>query len=72
MSIVRPGLLGDKQSFKQTVRKERKDDSDAIQTLVKQSMIRNRRSETTNEWTKREIDTIRVDFTEDEMTFIIH
>lgn len=69
MSIVRPGLLGDKQSFKRTVRTERQDDSQAIQTLVKQSMIRNRRAETTNEWTKRDIETIRVDFTKEEMEF---
>ncbi|GEL77348.1 DEAD/DEAH box helicase [Tenuibacillus multivorans] len=73
MSIVRPGLLGDKQSFKRTVREERKDDnSNAIQTLVKQSMVRNRRSETTNHWTKRDIDTIYVDFTDEEMEFYKH
>ncbi|RPF55644.1 DEAD/DEAH box helicase [Aquisalibacillus elongatus] len=70
MSIVRPGLLGDKTSFKKTVRQERQNsDSQAIQTLVKQSMIRNRRSETTSEWTGREIETIHVDFTEEEFEF---
>ncbi|TFB23819.1 DEAD/DEAH box helicase [Filobacillus milosensis] len=69
MSIVRPGLLGDKYSFKKNVKQERHEDSHAIQTLIKQSMIRNRRSDTENDWTKRDIETIFVDFTEQELEF---
>ncbi|MGM8214100.1 DEAD/DEAH box helicase [Bacillaceae bacterium W0354] len=70
MSIVRPGLLGDKLSFKKAVREERHNgENNVIQKLIKQSMVRNRRAETTNQWTDRHIQTIKVDFTDEEQQF---
>lgn len=70
MSIVRPGLLGDKASFRKAVKKERENgDNGAIKKLIQQSMIRNRRSETGNNWTERNIETVHVNFTEKEQQF---
>lgn len=69
MSIVRPGLLKDKASFKRQVKKENSSENNATQQLIKQSMIRNRRVDTKSNWTDRNIETIRVNFTEEEQRF---
>ncbi|MDV2580971.1 DEAD/DEAH box helicase [Alkalibacillus haloalkaliphilus] len=63
MKIVRPGLLGDKRIFKEKVKKS---SYDTIQTLIKQSMVRSRKSDVQDPWAAREIKTIQVDFTEEE------
>ncbi|PKR78978.1 ATP-dependent helicase [Halalkalibacillus sediminis] len=70
MSIVRPGLLGNKTRFKELVRKSNKEDrNQSIQTLIQQSMIRNRREETEHPWTDRHVQTISIDFTPEEISF---
>ncbi|GAA0457931.1 DEAD/DEAH box helicase [Alkalibacillus silvisoli] len=63
MKIVRPGLLGDKRIFKEKVKKSH---YESVQTLIKQSMVRSRKSDVQDNWASRDIQTIHVDFTEEE------
>ncbi|WP_188206145.1 DEAD/DEAH box helicase [Alkalibacillus aidingensis] len=63
MQIVRPGLLGDKKIFKEQVKES---NYDAVQTLIKQSMVRTKKSDVLDEWATRDISTIKVDFNEEE------
>ncbi|MET3684290.1 SNF2 family DNA or RNA helicase [Alkalibacillus flavidus] len=63
MTIVRPGLLGDRRLFKQRVNDDQDKD---IQSIVRQSMIRTRKKDITTQWGERHISTEQISFTEDE------
>ncbi|MDQ0158611.1 DEAD/DEAH box helicase [Alkalibacillus salilacus] len=66
MKIVRPGLLGDRRLFHKRVNHRH---DEAIQSLIRQSMVRTRKRDIETQWGERHIDTMYVDFSSDEQGF---
>ncbi|GAB3052068.1 DEAD/DEAH box helicase [Virgibacillus ainsalahensis] len=69
VSILRPGLLGNHDSFLEQFGKDRKriKDDFYLKQLIKKVMIRNTRKDTSLNTTKRHIETIWTDFSPEEM-----
>lgn len=67
VSLLKPGHLGNYETFQQTFYKNKKlQISHYLKELVNQVMIRNRRNDTGIEWTNRNIETIPIRFTKEE------
>lgn len=68
VSILKPGFLGDYQTFNKKFSKKNRnvDDDQYLKKLIQQVMVRHRRQDTDIEWTKRKVETISVDFTPEE------
>ncbi|WP_100010676.1 DEAD/DEAH box helicase [Lentibacillus sediminis] len=68
VSILKPGHLGNYESFRETYGKDGKDiaEDDYLKTLIQKVMVRNTRKDTSLRDTKRNIETIWVDFTLEE------
>ncbi|MGD6967006.1 DEAD/DEAH box helicase [Rossellomorea vietnamensis] len=68
VSLLKPGHLGNESGFSEKYKKgSRSVGNDAhLKELVNKVMIRNRRSDTGIEWTKRHVKTVLIDFTEQE------
>ncbi|MGF2617052.1 DEAD/DEAH box helicase [Rossellomorea vietnamensis] len=68
VSLLKPGHLGNESGFTEKYKKgSRSVGNDAhLKELVNKVMIRNRRSDTGIEWTKRHVKTVLIDFTEQE------
>src|SRR5699024_12074263 len=65
VSIIKPGLLGDLETFKKTyVRK--KSDQRPLHQLIQRVMVRNRRKETILDDVKRNIETVWLSFSKEE------
>lgn len=69
VSILKPGFLGDYQTFAEKFGKNIKNlDQDIhLKQLVQKVMVRNLRQDTGIDWTKRKVETIQIEFTEAEM-----
>ncbi|MBM7633679.1 DEAD/DEAH box helicase [Geomicrobium sediminis] len=68
VSILKPGHLGDEQSFKRQYKEDQKDlSNDDIKTLVQHVMVRNRRADTKIDWKKRNVENYMVTFTNEEI-----
>lgn len=68
VSLLKPGHLGNESGFSEKYKTgSRSVGNDAhLKELVNKVMIRNRRSDTGIEWTKRHVKTVLIDFTEQE------
>ncbi|MFP7493651.1 SNF2-related protein [Terribacillus saccharophilus] len=68
VSLLKPGYLGSYKQFKDTYGDDRKDAEEHhyLKELIRKVMVRNRREETGLQWTKRKVETIYIDFTEQE------
>ncbi|MGD6803915.1 DEAD/DEAH box helicase [Rossellomorea aquimaris] len=68
VSLLKPGHLGNESGFSEKYKKgSRSVGNDAhLKELVNKVMIRNRRSDTGIEWTKRHVKTVLIEFTEHE------
>ncbi len=68
VSLLKPGHLGSETDFYNKYKKDSRslDDDEHLKELVNKVMIRNRRADTGIEWTKRIVETIRIEFTEKE------
>ncbi|MGD7025192.1 DEAD/DEAH box helicase [Rossellomorea vietnamensis] len=68
VSLLKPGHLGNESGFSEKYKKgSRSVGNDAhLKELVNKVMIRNRRSDTGIEWTKRHVKTVLIEFTEQE------
>ncbi|WP_416149533.1 DEAD/DEAH box helicase [Salipaludibacillus sp. HK11] len=60
ISLLKPGYLGDEDSFLQTFQKG--EHHEELRELTKKVMIRNRREETNLDWPKRYVETVPVHF----------
>ncbi|CQR46829.1 RNA polymerase-associated protein RapA [Paraliobacillus sp. PM-2] len=69
VSILKPGYLGDFKTFSEKFGKNNKalENDTHLKQLIKQVMVRNRRTDTGLEWTKRHVETIWIDFSKEEM-----
>ncbi|MCZ0704074.1 SNF2 family DNA or RNA helicase [Natronobacillus azotifigens] len=65
VSILKPGFLGDYESFSKKFNKKNRnaEDDQYLKRLIQKVMVRNRREDTNIKWTKRKVETIYVDFT---------
>lgn len=70
ITLLKPGYLGTYEDFKETYKGHDKaiEKNPYLQQLISKVMIRNRREDTGITWTKRKVETIWVDFTEEEST----
>ncbi|WP_409251333.1 DEAD/DEAH box helicase [Bacillus sp. SCS-153A] len=68
VSLLKPGHLGNETGFSEKYKKgKRSVGNDAhLKELVNKVMIRNRRSDTGIEWTKRHVKTVIIEFTDEE------
>ncbi|MBB6444899.1 DEAD/DEAH box helicase [Bacillus benzoevorans] len=68
VSLLKPGHLGSESDFYNQYNKDSRsvDDDEHLKELVNKVMIRNRRTDTGIEWTKRIVDTIAIDFSAEE------
>lgn len=68
VSLLKPGYLGSYKQFKDTYGDDRRDAEEHhyLKELIRKVMVRNRREETGLQWTKRKVETIWIDFTEQE------
>ncbi|WP_456274065.1 DEAD/DEAH box helicase [Bacillus sp. AK031] len=68
VSLLKPGHLGNESAFAEKYKKgSRSVGNDAhLKELVNKVMIRNRRSDTGIEWTKRHVKTVLIDFSKEE------
>ncbi|MFJ6411563.1 DEAD/DEAH box helicase [Terribacillus saccharophilus] len=68
VSLLKPGYLGSYKQFKDTYGDDRRDAEEHhyLKELIRKVMVRNRRGETGLQWTKRKVETIWIDFTEQE------
>lgn len=68
VSILKPGFLGDYESFSKKFNKKNRnaEDDQYLKRLIQKVMVRNRREDTNIKWTKRKVETIYVDFTQRE------
>ncbi|WP_439647374.1 DEAD/DEAH box helicase [Aquibacillus saliphilus] len=70
VSILKPGHLGNYEDFTDLFGKDRKNlFNDAhLKQLIQKVMVRNRREDTGIDWTKRNVETIWIDFTPEEQS----
>lgn len=68
ISLLKPGHLGNFQSFQEAFKGNRKDgEAEAfLHELVNQVMVRNRRQDTGMEWTSRHVEVVPIQFTKEE------
>ena len=68
VSLLKPGHLGSESAFFQKYKKDARsiDDDEHLRELVNKVMIRNRREDTGIEWTKRYVETLPIEFTNEE------
>lgn len=68
VSILKPGHLGNYEDFTKRFGRNRNQlsNDEHLKELVKKVMVRNRRDETGVDWTKRNVETVYIDFTEEE------
>ncbi|SEO30855.1 Helicase conserved C-terminal domain-containing protein [Amphibacillus marinus] len=69
VTLLRPGLLGDQQSFLKTFDKGTTVLDDQLKRLIQKVMVRNLRHETELDFTKRHVETITVTLTDEELAF---
>jgi SNF2 family DNA or RNA helicase len=68
VSLLKPGHLGNESAFFEKYKRDSRslNDDEHLKELVNKVMIRNRRSDTGIEWTKRQVETIAIEFTKEE------
>lgn len=68
VSLLKPGHLGNESAFYEKYKKDSRsiNDDEHLKELVNKVMIRNRRNDTGIEWTKREVKTIPIEFSQEE------
>ncbi|MED3553796.1 DEAD/DEAH box helicase [Cytobacillus praedii] len=68
VSLLKPGHLGNEADFYQKYQKDSRslDDNEYLKELVNKVMIRNRRADTGIEWTKRNVETLPIEFSKEE------
>ena len=68
VSLLKPGHLGSETAFYEKYKKDSRsvNDDEHLKELVNKVMIRNRRSDTGIEWTKRVVEAVTIEFTEEE------
>src|SRR3954465_1375625 len=68
VSLLKPGHLGSETDFYNKYKKDSRslDDDQYLKELVNKVMIRNRRADTGIEWTKRIVETISIEFSQEE------
>ncbi len=68
VSILKPGHLGNYDDFTKRFGRNRNQlsNDEHLKALVKKVMVRNSRGETGVEWTKRNVETVHIDFSPDE------
>lgn len=68
VSLLKPGHLGSATDFYEKYKKDSRslDDDQHLKDLVNKVMIRNRRADTGIEWTKRIVETVPIEFSEQE------
>jgi SNF2 family DNA or RNA helicase len=68
VSLLKPGHLGNEAAFYEKYKRDSRslNDDEHLKELVNKVMIRNRRSDTGIEWTKRQVETIPIEFTKEE------
>jgi SNF2 family DNA or RNA helicase len=68
VSLLKPGHLGSETDFYQKYKKDSRslDNHEHLKELVNKVMIRNRRADTGIEWTKRIVETISIEFSQEE------
>jgi SNF2 family DNA or RNA helicase len=68
VSLLKPGHLGNESAFYEKYRRDSRtlNDDEHLKELVNKVMIRNRRSDTGIEWTKRQVETIAIELTKEE------
>jgi SNF2 family DNA or RNA helicase len=68
VSLLKPGHLGNESVFYEKYKRDSRslNDDEHLKELVNKVMIRNRRSDTGIEWTKRQVETIAIEFTSEE------
>ncbi|MGP4042335.1 DEAD/DEAH box helicase [Gracilibacillus sp. D59] len=69
ISLLKPGYLGTYEDFMKQYREQKRnvDEDPYLKQLISKVMVRNRRSDTGVHWTKREIETIWVSLTDQEL-----
>ncbi|MEH7115802.1 SNF2-related protein [Neobacillus vireti] len=68
VSLLKPGHLGSETAFYEKYKRDARslNDNEHLKELVNKVMIRNRRADTGIEWTKRQVETIPIEFTSPE------
>ncbi|MBM7693279.1 SNF2 family DNA or RNA helicase [Peribacillus deserti] len=68
VSLLKPGHLGNASLFAERFKGKKRDlnEDKRLKELVNKVMIRNRRADTGIEWTKRHVETVLIEFTEQE------
>lgn len=68
VSLLKPGHLGNESAFFEKYKRDARsiNDDEHLKELVNKVMIRNRRGDTGIEWTKRLVETIPIEFTDEE------
>ncbi|ULT59900.1 DEAD/DEAH box helicase [Neobacillus drentensis] len=64
VSLLKPGHLGSESAFYEKYKRDARslNDNEHLKELVNKVMIRNRRADTGIEWTKRQVETIPIEF----------
>ncbi|GHH96973.1 DEAD/DEAH box helicase [Neobacillus kokaensis] len=68
VSLLKPGHLGSETAFYEKYKRDSRslNDNEHLKELVNKVMIRNRRADTGIEWTKRQVETIPIEFSPSE------
>ncbi|KAB7670013.1 DEAD/DEAH box helicase [Bacillus sp. B1-b2] len=68
VSLLKPGHLGSESTFYEKYKKDARsiDDDEHLKALVNKVMIRNRRNDTGIEWTKRIVEAVSIEFSNEE------
>jgi SNF2 family DNA or RNA helicase len=68
VSLLKPGHLGNESAFYEKYKRDSRslNDDEHLKELVNKVMIRNRRSDTGIEWTKRQVETFAIELTKEE------
>ncbi|WP_141431630.1 DEAD/DEAH box helicase [Bacillus sp. 03113] len=68
VSLLKPGHLGNETSFYEKYHKDARslNEEEHLKVLVNKVMIRNRRADTGIEWTKRQVETVPIEFSKEE------
>ncbi|AIE60708.1 DEAD/DEAH box helicase [Bacillus methanolicus] len=68
VSLLKPGHLGNESAFFEKYKRDSRsfNDDERLRELVNKVMIRNRRTDTGIEWTKRHVETIPIELTKEE------
>lgn len=64
ISLLKPGYLGDESSFEKKYKESK--DHEQLNELIQKVMIRNRRTDSGMDWPKRKVETVPINFTEEE------